>query len=529
MKNPLKKIALLFVLASLLPIFYVIHQIGSLNENELMVREIYKNQLDAILYSVNQYSNDIVNSWANTIRADIKENGEAPPLDLSGFSETLQQSEVIQCMYFTDFIDNRRLINLKLDTAEVRLYELEINKVVQKNNLRARQLIAYRDAGYRKMEALDTVLGDDKVLIVFALDKSTSAYQIAVLIVDMSDLIEDILGPKMQSISQDRFEMSAFRAQSDSLIYSTETNSEGILMVKDAWQKREFWLLPDHYLGISSKVVTIEDLVKERTNTSFVLLGLLMLTLVIGVAFLYRNIHRQMQLSQAKSEFVSNVSHEIRTPLALISMFAETLEMGRVKTETKRKEYYEIINKETQRLSGIVDRILSFSQIDGNRRHYNFKQLDLMDLCKEILDSYSFHLTKQGFKYDIELETTGAVINGDRESIAEAIINLLDNAMKYSSDNRYIKVTGKSHEGWSIIEIEDNGIGIAKAHQSDIFEQFYRVSTGDIHTIKGSGLGLSLIKKIMDAHKGKVEVDSTLGEGSRFRLYFPSKKEYFNG
>jgi two-component system, OmpR family, phosphate regulon sensor histidine kinase PhoR len=284
-------------------------------------------------------------------------------------------------------------------------------------------------------------------------------------------------------------------------------------------------VLPGYYLGIKLKGATIDDLVQSRTGTTVTIIVLLTIILGSGIFFLYRNIRREIQLSQAKSEFVSNVSHEIRTPLSLIGMFAETLDTGRVTTEEKKKEYYSIISKETTRLSRIVNRILNFSQMDANKKRFNFVPLQLNDLCKNILETYFYHFQEKGFEFKFEPAEDLGLIQGDRESISEAIINLLDNAIKYSGENKHVTLrTGRDYN-FRFVEVADQGIGIARRHHHEIFEQFFRAPTGDIHTTKGSGLGLTLVKKIMEAHHGVVTVDSTPGKGSTFRLKFPVLKE----
>ena len=259
-------------------------------------------------------------------------------------------------------------------------------------------------------------------------------------------------------------------------------------------------------------------------TTSLIILGLLAAILGLGIWFLYRNIRREMSLAQAKSEFVSNVSHEIRTPLSLISMYAETLEMNRV-TDEKKKEYQSVIAKEAARLSGIVNRILNFSQIQANKKTYEAKPLNLNDLVDEVLKSYFFHLRDKGFTCELIKGEDLKMISGDRNAIIEAFINLIDNAMKYSQDKKNITIKTGRDGNFNFVEVKDEGIGIAKKHQHEIFDQFYRAPTGDIHNTKGSGLGLTLVKKTMEAHHGKIKVESAPGKGSTFRLYFPIKNE----
>jgi two-component system phosphate regulon sensor histidine kinase PhoR len=328
----------------------------------------------------------------------------------------------------------------------------------------------------------------------------------------------------MQGISQEKFIIAAFRIDSDALVYSTHAEDEvTALPASDETQKKSFWLLPGYYLSISLAGATINDLVQERMTTNLIILGMLAVLLAFGIWFLYRNISREMYLAQAKSEFVSNVSHEIRTPLSLISMYAETLEMNRI-TEGKKQEYHSVIAKETARLSGIVNRILNFSQIQANKKTYDFKTVQLNDLVEEVMKTYFFHLKDKGFTCQLIKDDNLKMISGDRESIIEALINLIDNAMKYSQDKKNITIKTGVEGSFNFVEVTDEGIGIATKHQEEIFDQFYRAPTGDVHNTKGSGLGLTLVKKTMQAHRGKIKVQSTPGEGSAFRLYFPLKK-----
>jgi len=228
-----------------------------------------------------------------------------------------------------------------------------------------------------------------------------------------------------------------------------------------------------------------------------------------------------MELAKIKSDFVSNVSHELRTPLALISMFAETLEMERVPNEEKKKEYYSIISKEAARLSRIVNKILSFSKIEAGKREYRLSNVNINYLVEEVYKSYQFHLKNSGFQFSFSAGKTVPEIQADAEAISEAVINLIDNAIKYSIDKKDISIaTGV--EGDSIfIEVKDKGVGISEENQKKIFEKFFRVSDGLVHNTKGTGLGLTLVKHIVDAHKGKIKVKSKLNEGSSFILTFP--------
>src|SRR5690606_14061368 len=166
------------------------------------------------------------------------------------------------------------------------------------------------------------------------------------------------------------------------------------------------------------------NLAQERFNTYLYLILGLNAILIVGVFFAYRNIKKEVRLAKIKSDFVSNVSHEIRTPLALISMFAETLQMDRVKSEEKKQEYYTIISQETNRLAGIVNKILNFSQIEAGKINFTFEKVDINAVVADVMRSYEFHLNNLGFTYTFKPGKDLLQIHGDKEAITEAIINL---------------------------------------------------------------------------------------------------------
>jgi two-component system phosphate regulon sensor histidine kinase PhoR len=201
-------------------------------------------------------------------------------------------------------------------------------------------------------------------------------------------------------------------------------------------------------------------------------------------------------------------------------MFAETLEMGRVKSDEKKKEYYSIISQEASRLSNIVNKILSFSRMEAGKRNFNFKELDLNEIVEHVFESYKFHLQNNGFDSVIRIHDSILKTNADPEAISEAVINLLDNAVKYSKNKKHVEIVTGEERNFVFIEVTDHGIGVAKDDQKKIFEKFYRVKSGLVHNTKGTGLGLSLVKQIMDAHKGEVSISSELEKGSTFRLKF---------
>ncbi|HZY81527.1 MAG TPA: HAMP domain-containing sensor histidine kinase [Cyclobacteriaceae bacterium] len=524
MQSPLRRIILVFILIALLPVIFLLYELAELNKNESIVRETYQNQLDAILYSVNQYSDDVISSWANRIRQERRER----PNDFEAqLPNIINQVDVVRYVYLSDLKGNSVAFKLYEPDPPNDEVKTKLDQIIEANADQCHRLIEYAEAGFRKMQAVETPVYSESIAILFALDGGESDYQIGVLVVHLPMLIKNNLAPKMQAISQGKLIISAFRLADDSLIYSTEPNRlddrarADAQQFKDLMHKKDFWILPGYYVGINVVGVTLEDLVRERTSTAIIILGVLALIFAGGIYFLYSNIRREIYLSQAKSEFVSNVSHEIRTPLSLIGMFAETLETGRVSTEEKKKEYYGIISKETARLSRIVNRILNFSQLEANKKTFNFQPVQINDLSADLLKIYFYPMQEKGFTFEFHPGENLPMIRADRESISEVLVNLLDNAIKYSRDNKRITITTGVKDRYTFISVKDQGIGIAKNHQRDIFDQFYRAPTGDVHTTKGSGLGLALVKKIVGAHDGEIKVESAPDKGSTFTVYFP--------
>jgi signal transduction histidine kinase len=243
--------------------------------------------------------------------------------------------------------------------------------------------------------------------------------------------------------------------------------------------------------------------------------------LIVGLVFTHRSIAKEMALARLKSDFVSNVSHELRTPLSLIRLYSETLEMGRLKDSAKQHEYYEIIRKESERLTALINNILDFSRIEAGRKEYDFRETDMKELVRTTLDSYRYQIEQSGFTFEETIDENIPAMVVDREAISRSLLNLVNNALKYSQDNRYIAVSLFRDNGSVKLQVLDHGMGIPQGEQEKIFEKFYRVGDPLVHNTKGSGLGLSLVRHIVQAHGGTVGVNSTPGEGSKFTIALP--------
>jgi signal transduction histidine kinase len=274
-------------------------------------------------------------------------------------------------------------------------------------------------------------------------------------------------------------------------------------------------------LGVKFQGTTAEAIGRRFVYQSFSIIGVLSVLILGGLVLTYRSVNKQVALARLKSDFVSNVSHELRTPLALIRLYAETLELGRITTDEKKHEYYSIIRKESERLTALINNILDFSRIEAGRKEYDFRETDIAELVRNTLDSYRFQIEQQGFALEEQIETGIPKVRVDREAIARALVNLVNNALKYSDNEKFLGVKLYREQSVLKLEVSDRGIGIEHTEQARIFEKFYRTCDPLVHNTKGSGLGLSLVQHITQAHGGEVEVESAPGRGSKFTLSLP--------
>jgi signal transduction histidine kinase len=273
--------------------------------------------------------------------------------------------------------------------------------------------------------------------------------------------------------------------------------------------------------GVGLKNTNLDALARNSFLHSAGATVLVLVFLLCGIALTIRATDREARLAQAKSNFVANVSHELKTPLSLLSLFSEILELGRVKNEEKRTEYYGIIRHESLRLNKVIDNILDFSKIEAGRKTYDFAEGDMATVIENVLSSYRYQIVNSGFNIQTNIQPDMPPVLIDRDAMAQAISNLVDNAIKYSRDVKQLSITTETRGSDLSIEIADHGIGIPRAEQAKVFEKFYRVGNGLVHDVKGSGLGLSLVKHIIEAHQGTISVESDVGKGSRFTILLP--------
>ena len=248
----------------------------------------------------------------------------------------------------------------------------------------------------------------------------------------------------------------------------------------------------------------------------------LLVVIVLGLGATYRLVRRDSEMARLRSDFVANVSHDLKTPVSLIRMFAETLEMDRVRDEATRREYYGVITRESERLTRLINNVLDFSRIEGGRQRYDMRPGRVGPIVQEVLESFRYPLGQQGFKLDVDVEAQLPPVRMDEAALGQALANLVENAIKYSGDRRAVRVTARRQGGEVVVAVADDGIGIAPGELGRIFDKFYRAGRSETQGRRGSGLGLTLVKHVAEAHGGRVTVESRPGEGSRFALHLPA-------
>jgi len=249
------------------------------------------------------------------------------------------------------------------------------------------------------------------------------------------------------------------------------------------------------------------------------LLGLSVLLMLVALTVAIRGQKRASELASMQAEFVSHVSHQLRTPLSLLTTVADTLALDRVKSPEKLARYVDIMRTETKQLSTLVERILEFSRVDGQGRTYQLESVDLVPLVRESVDAFAEKPAAQGFAIRVLDDGSSPAVQADPAALEQALVNLLDNAVKYSDRSRDVMVRVRRSAGEAVVEVEDGGIGIDAVEQLRIFDRFYRGRGAGQRS--GFGLGLAIVKEIVRAHGGRIEVESTPGRGSVFRVRLP--------
>ena len=325
-----------------------------------------------------------------------------------------------------------------------------------------------------------------------------------------NNLFPEVLNPLL-----DKFSLCV-RDENDRIVYGGDVGRPGKFLFEESFPTTLYlWRLqmapPD-----ATRMET-ED--RARRRSEFLLITMMLATILAGIAFLFYATWKEQRANQLKSDFISNVSHELKTPLSLIRMFGELLAMGKLKSPEKGKEYADIITREAERLSRLIDNVLDFARMERGPVAYEFLPGRLDEVVERSLDVYRHRVEREGFRLSTKIDSDLPETMLDENAMTLLLLNLLENAVKYGRGEIAVYLTRQGNR--LRLVVGDQGPGIPAEEHRRIFERFYRTRQARGTNVRGSGIGLSLVKHIAEAHGGTVTVDSEPGRGAAFIVDIP--------
>jgi len=279
---------------------------------------------------------------------------------------------------------------------------------------------------------------------------------------------------------------------------------------------------PGWKIELSFKEGDIFEKAASQRITVYIWTGLLVIVLILvagGIAA--QVIRKQIKLNKLKNDFIATVSHELKTPLASIRLLVDTLLEGNYKDQQQAKEYFQLVSKENERLTGLIDNFLTFSRMERNKQAFDMTQTSPADIARAAAEVVKTKFSNSRCDFSIQIPDDLPDVFAARDIIVTALVNLLDNAYKYSYDDKKIELKAFSEDNFVCFSVKDNGIGMTRRQIKRIFDKFYQADISLSRRVEGTGLGLSIVKFIVDAHKGTISVDSVIGEGSTFTVRLP--------
>ena len=344
------------------------------------------------------------------------------------------------------------------------------------------------------------------------------------IVIDFRTYLKSISGKLMQKLDPDPSINLKIKDNNDRLVFSRIISSDTGYLTFPFPENLPKWKL----LLSENKPGFMATLFKAGSGIYLLIFVLIALFMLLGFIFIIYTLNMEFRLNKMKSEFISNVSHELKSPLTSIRMMIEMLHNNRVETEERKSAYYSAMLEESEHLSHLIDNILDFSRMEDDRKKYDFVDVDLDELLRKFLESIRERLAEPGFDIRYSCPEPVPVILVDRNAILQVFYNLVDNAIKFSGTSRQIDISLFSKDDELLFCVKDYGIGISKKDQEKIFERFYRGDEPQRLGIKGSGIGLTIVQKIIEAHKGHLTLESKPGEGSLFCVHLPINKKRNN-
>ena len=527
----------LLALAVVPALAFAAAQVFVQSESEAQLAQLRDEQLDGLLFSVNQNAWDTATAWAERL-SWIRAEGAPWEISDAAANAFFAGAPAVSAVFVADTSlaiasvyehgssvgvraarspeDRDRQARAASDRSAQAWMDFA-QRDVPAGLVRA--LVEQRAAGYRKLEPVTLTSGD--LGLVFVADGSSDDAdgppRVLCMVIQPEPFVETVVVPKLREVAMGGVELGVFAGTVQMMSVG------GALRHEQVERERPLWLLPGHTLGARVGEGSAEVLMRRRLLQSLILLGGVTLVLGAGAWTAWRGVRREVEVARLREGFVSNVSHELRTPLALIRMYAESLAAGRV-PDARRQRYYDTLVAETERLSRLVGNVLHFSRFERGTAGLQRRPLDPGALATEIGERYRPVVERDGCTLELSVAPDLPDVSADPDALAEALVNLLDNAVKYAGPCAL--ALSASHEpGAVVIDVSDRGPGLAPADRDRVFEPFVRVQAGSAdglaHTAKGTGLGLALVRRIAEAHGGTARALAREGGGATFRLTLP--------
>lgn len=341
-------------------------------------------------------------------------------------------------------------------------------------------------------------------------------------------VLENLLKAEFKSKNLDYdFEYVVYDCFTDSIVFGNyvdlESEAKDLVIEKSTGNK---WNKQSHYFGVyfpDKEFYILDELGIWVVSTLFLMLVIIFFSYTIWI------ILKQKKLSEIRTDFINNMTHELKTPISTISLSTEVLSNPNITKDPERlSNYANIIKEETQRLKNQVDKVLQMASLDKQKVDMDKDKVDVHDVLNSTIKGFELILDANEGTIKKSLKAKNNFIRGDKTHITNIFFNLIDNAIKYAQSKPIIEIETEDHKNGLYIRVRDNGIGMSREEQKHVFEKFYRVPTGDHHDVKGFGIGLNYVRRVVKQHHGKIQLKSQPKSGSTFRIYFPKYKDAKN-
>jgi two-component system phosphate regulon sensor histidine kinase PhoR len=490
----------------------------------MLIASIFKLYTEAEKVQRSIFTNEVLMAGENIVnRIDAVLKGDTIPMQIIDMLTSIDSTKIIYQKYAKRFI---------LDSANTPMGLIKTTISYAKNNIiNTINDTTYFDTNYRR---IFSALPFWAIEVQEELDKISPKIKINANLIEMDSNTTYLLNRDfLNRIISEALTEQTIIANFDFALYNAFTTK---FVLASSIVSAETMLASEYVFSLktSNRFIAPHYLIlyfpgergiyfQRMSTLMFFIAAFLVIIIFIALMTLYL-LYRQKRNAEIRTDFINNITHEFKTPISTISLACEGLEDPHLQEETALKEtYVSIIKEENNRLKTMVSSILQLAQLNKGQLKMRMDNCDMHELIKKVTDAVSLQISAASGNLSLQLNAENDLILGDITHLENIIINMVENAIKYSKVQPVIKIRTYNVKRYFVLSIKDYGIGIAKKNQKRIFQEFYRVSSGNIHNTKGHGLGLGYVKKVVLLHAGHIEVKSELNKGTNFIVFLPTK------